>query len=170
MKTVKKVVSKKIKEQKSPIIQLLQSALADEWLAHYQYWVGSKIAVGPLRPSVVAEFNEHAKQEYDHANKLADRILQLGGEILTHPKDWFTKSNCGYQVPSIPGVIQLLKQNIDGELCAIEVYKKIITMADKADPVTYYLAIDILKEEEAHRYELQSLLDDILEQQKICCK
>jgi len=159
-----------IKKNSTAIISLLQVALADEWLAHYQYWVGAKIAVGPLRPSIVAEFNEHAKEEYEHADRLANRILELGGEIIRHPKDWFTKTQCGYKEPSVPGVIELLKSNIDGEICAIEVYNTIIATAEKSDPTTYYLALQILKEEEEHKFELQSLLDDIMYQQELCKK
>lgn len=145
----------------SPIITLLQSALADEWLAHYQYWLGAKIAVGPLRPSIAAEFAEHAKQEHEHASKLADRIIQLGGSLLLHPNEWFEKSSCGYQEPSIPHVIQLLEQNIQGEKDAIKAYLHLISVAEKVDTLTYFLAVDLLKEEEEHRFELESLLEDI---------
>jgi bacterioferritin len=155
-------------QNNTEIIGLLQSALADEWLAHYQYWVGAKIAVGPLRPSIAAEFEEHAKQEHEHASKLADRIIQLGGALLLHPNQWLTKSSCGYQEPSVPHVIKLLEQNIQGEKMAIEAYLKMIAAAEKIDPITYFLAVDILKEEEEHKVDLQSLLDDI--QAEHCCK
>lgn len=45
------------------IVKKLNSALADEWLAYYQYWIGAKIVRGPMREAVAAEFAEHAADE-----------------------------------------------------------------------------------------------------------
>ena len=56
------------------LLKALNEALSEEWLAYYQYWVGALVAKGPMRTSIVAEFMEHANEEYDHANKLGKRI------------------------------------------------------------------------------------------------
>ncbi|MDY6847197.1 MAG: ferritin-like domain-containing protein, partial [Chloroflexota bacterium] len=61
------------------LIKRLNSALADEWLAVYQYWVGSKIITGPMANAVEEELVEHAEEEKEHADLLADRIVTLGG-------------------------------------------------------------------------------------------
>ena len=61
------------------LLKALNEALSEEWLAYYQYWVGALVAKGPMRTSIVAEFMEHANEEYDHANKLGKRIIELGG-------------------------------------------------------------------------------------------
>jgi len=54
------------------LIKKLNKALADEWLAYYQYWVGAKVAKGPMRPSVAEELEQHAKEELSHAEKIVE--------------------------------------------------------------------------------------------------
>jgi bacterioferritin len=108
------------------LLQLLNKALADEWLAYYQYWVGSKVASGRMRGIIAGELKEHAEEELGHAEKLAERILQLGGTPLTHPDQWKKESNCGYDEPADPDTRKLVEQNIKGEQCAIAVYQKLL--------------------------------------------
>ena len=69
------------------LIELLNKALADEWLAYYQYWIGAKVVVGPMRGAVVAELEEHAGDELKHAGMLVDRIIKLGGTPILKPED-----------------------------------------------------------------------------------
>lgn len=59
--------------------KVLNEAFAEEWLAYYQYWIAAKVAMGLQRSDIVREFNEHAKEELQHADWLAERIIQLGG-------------------------------------------------------------------------------------------
>ncbi|MBW3018897.1 ferritin-like domain-containing protein [Candidatus Woesearchaeota archaeon] len=141
------------------LLDLLNKALADEWLAYYQYWAGAKVAKGPMRPNVADEFEEHAKEELGHANKVAERIIQLGGTPIISPD--FSKSNCKYDAPKNPFVVNVLKQNIKAEQCAIETYKKLIDFVRSKDDVTYDMVLSILKEEVEHEEELQMLLEDI---------
>jgi len=143
------------------LIDLLNKALADEWLAYYQYWIGAKIAEGPMRGQVVVELEEHATEELGHALLLVDRILQLGGTPLLDPKEWADKTNCGYEVPEDPYVEALLEQNIAGEQCAISVYQKIAEMTGLKDPITYNLAVQIMTDEVEHEEDLQALQEDI---------
>lgn len=143
------------------LIKMLNKALADEWLAYYQYWIGAKIAQGPMRPEVVAELEEHASEELEHAVMLVERILQLGGTPLLAPKQWFKEANCEYLIPKDPKVRKLLKQNIEGEQCAIKVYNKLIKFTKDKDPVTYNLILKILEDEVEHEEDLQNLLDDL---------
>jgi len=105
------------------LIKLLNKAYADEWLAYYQYWIGARVAVGRMRGVVAGELEEHAKEELEHAEKLAKRIIQLGGTPLINPKQWLQETNCGYDEPSNPSTRALVEQNIKGEQCAIEVYQ-----------------------------------------------
>ncbi len=77
------------------LIEKLNKALADEWLAYYHYWVGAIVAKGPARGTVAAELLEHANDELRHAGMLADRIIQLGGDLLLTPQDWYKATNCG---------------------------------------------------------------------------
>ena len=61
------------------LLKVLNKALADEWLAYYQYWIGSKVLVGPMKGEVETELIEHATDELRHADMLVQRIIQLGG-------------------------------------------------------------------------------------------
>jgi bacterioferritin len=148
-------------EDADKIIESLNKALADEWLAYYQYWIGAKVAAGPMRGAVAAELEEHATEELDHALMLVDRILQLGGTPLLAPQNWYEMTNCGYEAPEDPYVEVLLEQNIAGEQCAIEVYQKLVDFTKDADPVTYEMALQIMTDEIEHEEDLQALQEDI---------
>jgi len=143
------------------LVAMLNKAYADEWLAYYQYWVGAKVAVGIPREAVVAELTQHAADELRHAGMVADRIIQLGGEILLEPKEWYAHTNCGYEKPSDPDVRVLLDQNIKGEQCAISVYKKIIDYTKDKDPVTCDMALKIIEDEIMHEEDLENIKEDI---------
>ena len=143
------------------LIVVLNKALADEWLAYYQYWVGAKVAKGPMRGAVSAELVQHATEELGHAELLANRILQLGGTPLLKPADWYEMTNCGYEAPDDPYVEVLLEQNIKGEQCAIGVYHQLVELTKEADPVTYEMALAIMADEIEHEEDLQALAEDI---------
>jgi len=143
------------------LIEVLNKALADEWLAYYQYWVGAKVAKGPMRGAVTAELVQHATEELGHAELLANRILQLGGTPLLKPADWYEMTNCGYEAPDDPYVEVLLEQNIKGEQCAIEAYQELVELTKDTDPVTYEIALSILADEIEHEEDLQALAEDI---------
>jgi bacterioferritin len=143
------------------VVELLKSAFADEWLAYYQYWLGAKVAKGPMKEAVIAELIQHAADELRHADMVTTRIIQLGDVPVTKPEDWYKMTNCGYDAPEDPYVLELLKQNIKGEQCAIGVYKGILETTKDADPVTYNLAIQILQDEVEHEEDLQALHEDI---------
>jgi len=143
------------------LIEKLNKALADEWLAYYQYWIGAKVAKGPMRGAVTLELEEHATEELGHALLLVDRILQLGGTPLLAPKDWYEATNCGYETPADPYVEVLLEQNIKGEQCAIEAYRQLVELTKDADPVTYEMVLQIMTDEIVHEEDLQALAEDI---------
>ena len=67
------------------LLSQLNAALSEEWLATYQYWVGALIAVGVNRGDVQRELQEHAAEEQAHANLLAKRIVELGGDPVYEP-------------------------------------------------------------------------------------
>ncbi len=155
-----------VKLNREKLLEHLNKAYADEWLAYYQYWLGSKIVEGPMRGAVAMELAEHAKEELEHAEKLLERILQLGGKPILSPEEWYKASSCGYEVPSDPSVERLLEQNIKGEQCAIEVYNKALEFTKDGDPVTWRLIADILEDEIEHEFELQSMLEDLKKMKK----
>jgi len=143
------------------LLKLLNKAFADEWLAYYQYWVGAKVAKGPMKDAVIAELLQHATEELGHATLVSDRIIQLGGTPLTTPKVWLDWSNCGYDAPDDPFVRTLLQQNIQAEQCAIGVYDQMMKLTEGKDPLTYNMALTILTQEVEHEEDLQALLEDL---------
>lgn len=103
-----------ILKDKIDIVELLaqlNAALSEEWLAFYQYWVGSFVVEGAMRGDVQREFQEHAAEEYNHAKLLADRIIELEGVPVLDPKQWFDLARCKYDAPVDFGSELLLKQS-----------------------------------------------------------
>lgn len=143
------------------LVELLNKALADEWLAYYQYWIGSKVITGQMRGAVVAELVEHANDELRHAGMLVERILQLGGTPILKPEDWYNMSNCGYDAPLDPKVEKILDQNIKGEQCAIEVYSKLREFIGDKDFITLNIVESILADEVEHEDDLQAITEDL---------
>lgn len=142
------------------LITILNKAYADEWLAYYQYWIGAKVVRGPMKEAVIAELDQHAADELNHATLLAARIIQLGGTPVLTPQDWYKHTNCGYDAPEDPFVRNVIEQNIKGEQCAISVYKKMMDITEGKDMVTYNLALQIIEDEIEHEEDLQNLLED----------
>lgn len=143
------------------LLETLNHAFADEWLAYYQYWLGAKVVKGPMKDAVASELLLHATEELAHADMLALRIIQLGGVPLTSPEEWLKQSHCGYSTPSDPFVKVILDQNIKGEQCAIDVYQKLLQLVKDKDPVTYNIVLTILQQEVEHEEDLQALDEDI---------
>ena len=152
-----KIVGSDVKE----IVNLLNKAYCDEWLAHYQYWIGSKVVKGPNKEAVISELTLHATEELNHATLLTTRIIQLGGTPITKPQDWYKFTNCGYDAPDDPFIVKILEQNIKGEQCAIKTYNSLMKKTKDKDPVTYNILLTILSQEVEHEEDLQALLEDV---------
>lgn len=150
-----------VKLDVNDLIEKLNIAFADEWLAFYQYWIGSKLVSGPMKKDVAHELIEHANDELNHAHMIAERICQLGGTPLISPDQWKETATCGYKVPDDKYVIAILDQSIASEQCAIEVYNNLLQFTEHKDPITYNLILEILKDEVEHEDEFQALKKDI---------
>jgi bacterioferritin len=142
------------------LIGLLNRALSDEWLAHYQYWVGAKVVMGPMKDAAIAELLQHAADEMRHAEMISMRIIQLKGTPVLKPEDWYKLTNCGYDAPEDPFISKVLEQNIKGEQCAISAYDGLIKLTRDKDAVTFNMAQTILSDEVQHEEDLQNLLED----------
>jgi len=145
------------------VIDLLNRAYCDEWLAYYQYFIEAKVIKGIMKDAAIVELNQHAADELRHATMVADRIIQLGGTPVIDPKEWTKYANCAYDAPTDPNVIKILEQAIKGEQCAIGVYSNIVDLTQGKDIVTYDIASQILTDEVEHEEDLQALYDDIHE-------
>ncbi len=145
------------------VIELLNRAYADEWLAYYQYYIEEKVVKGIMKDAAIAELRQHAADELRHADMVAQRILQLGGVPLLNPKEWFKYTNCGYEEPKDFDVVAILEDAIKGEQCAISTYSKIAEITKDKDIVTYDIVSQILADEVEHEEDLQALYEDITE-------
>lgn len=105
---------------------MLDEALAEEWLAYYQYWIGARIMEGPMRSEVEPELLLHATQELGQAVLVVDRILQLGGTPVLNPEQWKDFAKCSYGEPLDPYIEVILEQNLEGERCVISRYEEIL--------------------------------------------
>ena len=143
------------------LLQMLNEALAEEWLAYYQYWIGARMMEGPMRSEVEPELLLHATQELGHAELVVNRIVQLGGTPLLNPDQWKSYARCAYEEPTDPYIEEILKQNLSGERCAIERYEEIAEFTQGKDHSTYQMAITILNEELEHEHDIEDWLTDI---------
>jgi len=146
--------------EKKELIDILNCAFAEEWLAYYQYWIGAKVAEGMERPKIVEEFEEHAKEELKHADWLAERIIQLGETPILTPEEWKKYAKCKYEAPIIPDTKVLIAQNLTAERCAIERYQQICKITQEHDYETFRVSRKILKEEIEHEQELEDFEAD----------
>lgn len=145
----------------SELLELLNRAYCDEWLAYYQYWIGAKVAKGPMKDAIIAELEQHATEELNHALLLTGRIIQLGGSPVNNPQDWYKWTNCGYEAPENPYVKNILQQNIKAEQCAISTYQSLMQKTGTTDPVTHNILLQIIEQELEHEEDLQALLEDL---------
>lgn len=146
---------------KNELIRLLNEALAEEWLAYYQYWIGARMMEGPMRSEIAPELLLHATQELGHAVLVVDRIIQLGGIPVLTPADWMKLSSCEYEAPVDPYVEVVLNQNLRGERCAIKRYKEIADFTNGKDHTTHQMATTILNEELEHEQDIEEFLSDL---------
>jgi len=150
-----------VKMDVDELLSLLNKALADEWLAYYQYWIGAKVVKGPMKDAVIAELILHATEELSHAELIATRIIQLGGIPVLSPAEWLKITNCGYDAPVDHYVEVVLDQNIRGEQCAIRTYSSLLDVTRETDPVTYNIILTIISQEVEHEEDLAALKEDL---------
>jgi len=143
------------------LLELLNAALCEEWLAYYQYWIGARVMEGPMRSEVEPELLLHANQELNHAVMVVNRIIQLGGTPILNPVDWTKYARCAYDEPSNPYIEIILEQNLKGERCAIQRYQEIADFTNGKDHATYQMPVTILNEELEHEHDIEDWIKDI---------
>ncbi len=156
-KEAKQVVSVDVEK----LLGMLNAALAEEWLAYYQYWIGARVMEGPMRSEIEPELLLHATQELNHAVLVVGRIIQLGGTPILSPQDWFKVNRCTYDAPVDPYIEVVLEQNLKGERCAIKRYQEIAEFTNGKDHSTHQMAVQILNEEIEHENDIEDWITDI---------
>ena len=141
------------------VVKMLIKALADEWLASYQYWVCKHLARGNGRCDAIDEFEQHEKEEKEHAEKIMLRIKELGGTPIFNPNEWQSLGNPWTEVNS-SSVCEELDITIKAEADAIAYYEKMIDYCKGVDEVTMRLIRGILADECEHKYDLEMLKEE----------
>ncbi|WP_409970264.1 ferritin-like domain-containing protein [Piscinibacter sp.] len=140
------------------IIKLLNDSLATELVCVLRYKRHHFTANGLASPKIAEEFLVHANEESAHADRLAQRIVQLGGEPDFSPDSLTQRSHAAYDDSS--DLKAMIKANLIAERVAIESYSQIITLVGERDSTTRRLLEDILSDEQRHAEELKDWLAD----------
>ncbi|HYG06826.1 MAG TPA: ferritin-like domain-containing protein [Stenotrophomonas sp.] len=139
------------------VIKLLNAALATEYVCVLRYYRHYFTAKGMLADSIKAEFLEHAQQEQAHAGKLAERIVQLGGEPDLNPDTLTARSHAEYKEGT--DLRDMVRENLIAERIAIDSYREMINFIGDRDTTTKRILEEILAQEEEHADEFADLLD-----------
>lgn len=158
---MKKLTAEALDLDVQKLIEMLNAALCEEWLAYYQYWVGARVMEGPMRSAVESELLAHADEELSHAEMLIGRIVQLGGTPVLSPEQWAKMARCRYETPTDPYIETILEQNLRSERCAIKRYQDIADYTSGKDYTTAKMAVDILEDELDHENDILSYQRDI---------
>jgi len=142
---------------KEVVIKLLNEALATEWVCVLRYYRHYFMASGMLADAVKAEFLEHAQQEQEHANKIAERIVQLGGEPDLNPDTLTKRAHAEYKEGQ--NLREMVTEDLIAERIAIDSYREMIGYIGDKDTTTKRILESILAQEEEHADEFSDLLD-----------
>jgi bacterioferritin len=138
------------------VIQVCNEALATEIVCVLRYKRHYYTASGIHAEPVANEFLEHARDEQDHADRLAGRIVQLGGEPDFDPARLSVRAHTEYDASM--DLVDMIKEDLIAERVAIASYTEIAQWLGEGDPTTRRLFEDLLADEEDHADDLKSLL------------
>jgi bacterioferritin len=151
-------VTQSYRGDREKVIDLLQQALATEIVCVLRYRQNYFAARG-LRAKVAAdEFLEHSKQEQEHADQIAERIVQLGGDPDMNPATLESRSHAEYRIGKT--LSEMIRENLVAERIAIDSYREIAQYIGNDDATTRGLMERILAVEEEHADDLADLLVD----------
>lgn len=149
-------VTEGYKADRQTVIRLLNEGLATEIVCVLRYKRHYFMAQGIHSQAVAAEFLEHANEEQGHADQLAQRIVQLGGEPNLNPEGLLSRSHSEYKEGG--SLIDMIKENLVAERIAIDSYAEMARYFGDKDPTSRRLIEGILANEEEHADDLANLL------------
>jgi bacterioferritin len=147
------------KADRKQVIKVLNEALATELVCVLRYKRHHYMASGINSESVKSEFLAHAGEEQEHADWIAERITQLGGEPNFSPDGLGERSHSEYVEGA--DLKSMIKEDLIAERIAIETYTDIIRWIGDDDPTTRKLMEEILKVEEEHADDMANLLSRV---------
>lgn len=141
------------------VIKLLNEALATELVCVLRYKRHFFMASGINAQSVAGEFLQHANEEQVHADEIAQRIVQLGGEPNFSPEGLATRSHAEYVEGE--NLIDMIREDLVAERIAIDSYREMIAYLGSKDSTTRRMLEGILAMEEEHADDLVGLLEEM---------
>ena len=141
------------------VCDVLNQALATEIVCVLRYKRHYFMARGLNKDAVAAEFLQHAADEQGHADRIAERITQLGGAPDFNPEGLATRSHSEYK----PGrtLTEMIKEDLIAERIAVESYSEIVRFLGEKDPTSRRMMEDLLAKEEEHANDMQDLLTKV---------
>lgn len=155
----KGAVTEGYKADLETVLKVLNEALATEIVCVLRYKRHHYMAKGLSAQSVADEFAEHAAEEQTHADSIAQRITELGGEPNFNPEGLAGRSHSEYVEGD--SLTSMIKEDLVAERIAIESYSEIIRYLGENDPTSRRMMEEILAKEEEHAEDMLSLLDRV---------
>src|SRR3989440_4631096 len=143
---------------RSVVLKLLNEALATEIICTLRYKRHYYMAKGIHAESVAAEFLQHAHEEQQHADQIAERITQLGGAPDFSPEGLVTRSHAEYVEGET--LEDMIREDLVAERIAIDSYREMAAYFGGNDITSRRLMEEILAKEEEHADDLASLLEN----------
>jgi bacterioferritin len=137
-------------------VGILNEALATEIVCVLRYRFHYFMASGIHAPAVAGEFLEHAREEQEHADRIAARIKQLGGKPELNPVKVAEISHSEYKEGT--SLSDMIREDLVAERIAIETYREMVRYFGEKDPTSRTMMEEILAKEEEHADELTDLL------------
>jgi bacterioferritin len=141
------------------VCDILNQALATEIVCVLRYKRHYYMATGLNKDAVAAEFLEHANDEQNHADRIAERITQLGGAPNFNPEGLASRSHSEYKEGN--SLVDMIKEDLIAERVAIESYNEIVRFLGEKDPTSRRLMEDLLAVEEEHANDMNDLLQKV---------
>ncbi len=152
-------VTEGYKGNRETVIKLLNEALATELVCVLRYKRHYYMASGIHAQAVKEEFLEHAQEEQEHADQLAERITQLNGEPNFNPAGLIDRSHSEYTEGTT--LLDMIKEDLVAERIAIDSYAEIIRYIGDSDPTSRRVMEEILAKEEEHAEDLRTLIEEL---------
>ncbi len=141
---------------KDKAVGLLNEALATEIVCVLRYMHHYLMATGVHAFSIRDEFKEHADAEREHADRIADRVQELGGVPDFNPGTLVQRSATQYVEGE--NLADMIREDLIAERIVIDVYRDLIRFFGDKDPTTRVMFEEILADEEEHANDLTDLL------------
>jgi len=152
-------VTEGYRADRETVIKVLNEALATEIVCVLRYRRHYFMASGIHAEAVAGEFLQHSNDEQGHADEIAQRIVQLGGEPNLNPEGLLTRSHAEYVEGAT--LTEMIREDLVAERIAIDSYREIVQYLGNEDPTTRRMMEGILAVEEEHADDMMNLLQEV---------